>query len=124
MLDDENFEEPILKLRQEVLALDGFAPDAQRQRDKLEGKLRDLQVEVYSKLTPWQETVVARNPQRPYTLDYVKHLTSDFLEWRGDRRFADDPAIICGTATYHGRPVVVIGHQKGRNAKERIERNF
>jgi acetyl-CoA carboxylase carboxyl transferase subunit alpha len=124
MVDEENFEEPILKLRQEVLAIEGFGPDAEKKRAKLERKLRDLQVEVYSKLTPWQETIVARHPQRPYTLDYVRLLCTDFVEFRGDRRFADDPAIVCGTAVYRDRPVVVIGHQKGRNSKERIERNF
>jgi acetyl-CoA carboxylase carboxyl transferase subunit alpha len=122
--DDENFEEPILKLRQEYLSLEGLGPDAEKKRARLDKRIQELQVEVYAKLTPWQETMVARHPQRPYTLDYIKHLCEDFVEWRGDRRFADDPAIVAGTAVYRGRAVVVIGHQKGRNAKERIERNF
>jgi acetyl-CoA carboxylase carboxyl transferase subunit alpha len=123
-VDDENFEEPILKLRQEYISLEGLGGDSEKKRAKLEKRIEDLQAEIYSKLTPWQETLVARHPQRPYTLDFIKHLTEDFQELRGDRRFGDDPAIVCGTASYHGRPVAVVGHQKGRNAKERIERNF
>jgi acetyl-CoA carboxylase carboxyl transferase subunit alpha len=123
-LDDENFEEPILKLRQEYISLEGLGGDSEKKRLKLEKRIDELQAEIYSRLTPWQETLVARHPQRPYTLDFIKHLTEDFQELRGDRRFGDDPAIVAGTAVYHGRPVVVIGHQKGRNAKERIERNF
>lgn len=124
MRDEESFEAPILKLRQEFLAIEGFGPEADKKRARLEKKLRQLQEEVYSKLTPWQETIVARHPQRPYTLDYIRQLCSDFTELHGDRRFADDAAVVGGFANLHGRPVVVIGHQKGRNAKERIERNF
>ncbi len=123
-LDDENFEEPILKLRQEFLSLEGMGADADRKRAKLERRIEDLQAEIYARLTPWQETLVARHPQRPYTLDFIKALCEDFVEFRGDRRFADDPAIVAGTAVFAGRPVAVIGHQKGRNARERIERNF
>jgi len=122
--DDENFEEPILKLRQEYISLEGLGGDSEKKRAKLEKRIEELQADIYSKLTAWQETLVARHPQRPYTLDFIKNLTEDFQELRGDRRFGDDPAIVAGTAVYHGRPVVVIGHQKGRNAKERIERNF
>ncbi len=124
MADEENFEEPIQKLRQEILTIEGFGADADRKRERLEEKLRELQARIYSNLTPWQETIVARHPQRPYTLDYVKHAFTEFVEYHGDRRFADDPAIVAGTASFHGRPVVVIGHQKGRNAKDRILRNF
>jgi len=124
MRNEEAFEEPILKLRQEFLAIEGYGPEADRKRAKLEKKLQALQEEVFSKLSPWQETIVARHPQRPYTLDYIRMLCSDFVELHGDRRFADDRAIVGGTALFRDRPVVVIGHQKGRNAKERIERNF
>src|SRR5436190_19238737 len=124
LMDDENFEEPILKLRQEYLAIEGIGPEAEKKRAKLERRIQELQVEIYSHLTPWQETVVARHPQRPYALDYIRELFTDFVEFRGDRSFGDDPAIVGGTAVYHGQPVVVLGHQKGRNAKERIERNF
>jgi acetyl-CoA carboxylase carboxyl transferase subunit alpha len=124
MSAEESFEEPILKLREEFLAIEGFGPEAEKQRAKLQKKLHDLQVKVFSNLSPWQEAIVARHAQRPYTLDYIRMLCEDFVEFHGDRRFADDAALICGTASFRGRPVVVIGHQKGRNAKERIERNF
>ena len=123
-MDDENFEEPILKLRQEYLAIEGIGGEADKKRAKLERRIQDLQVEIYANLTPWQETLVARHPQRPYTLDYIRALFTDFTEFHGDRRFGDDAAIIGGTALFHGQAVVVLGHQKGRNAKERIERNF
>ena len=124
MSAEESFEEPILKLREEFLAIEGFGPEAEKQRAKLQRKLHDLQVKVFSNLSPWQKAIVARHAQRPYTLDYLRMLFEDFVEFHGDRRFADDSALVCGTATFRGRPVVVIGHQKGRNAKERIERNF
>ena len=124
MRDEEAFEEPILKLRQEFLAIEGFGPDAEKKRARLQKKLLALQDEVFGSLSPWQETIVARHPQRPYALDHVRALCTDFVELHGDRRFADDRAIVGGTARFHDRPVVVIGHQKGRNAKERVERNF
>jgi acetyl-CoA carboxylase carboxyl transferase subunit alpha len=124
MTDEEAFEEPILKLRQEVLALEGHGPEAERRRAQLQEKLHALQVEIFSNLTPWQRTLVARHPQRPYTLDFVRLLCTEFQELHGDRRHADDPAIVAGTALYQDEPVVVIGHQKGRNAKDRVHRNF
>jgi acetyl-CoA carboxylase carboxyl transferase subunit alpha len=79
---------------------------------------------VYSKLTPWQKTLVARHPNRPYTLDYVQALFSEWQELHGDRRYADDPALVCGMALYHDVPVCIIGHQKGRDTKQKIHRNF
>jgi acetyl-CoA carboxylase carboxyl transferase subunit alpha len=124
MSSDEAFEEPILKLREELLSIEGLGPDTEKARTRLQKKLHDLQVKVFSHLNPWQRAIVARHPQRPYTLDYIRMLFDDFVEHCGDRRFADDPAIVAGTASFRGRPVMVIGHQKGRNAKERIERNF
>jgi acetyl-CoA carboxylase carboxyl transferase subunit alpha len=75
-------------------------------------------------LTPWEKTQVARHPARPYTLDYVQALCSEFTELHGDRRFGDDPALVCGFALYHERPVAVVGHQKGRDTKQKIHRNF
>src|SRR5262245_42799234 len=75
-------------------------------------------------LTPWEKTQVARHPGRPYTLDYVQGLCTEFTEMHGDRRFGDDPALVCGFAFYHDRPVAVIGHQKGRDTKQKIYRNF
>jgi len=86
--------------------------------------VKDLRTDIFSKLTPWQKTLLARHPDRPYTLDYINLITEEFLELHGDRRFADDKAIIGGLARIKGTPVVIIGHQKGRGTKERIWRNF
>src|SRR4030095_11883710 len=80
--------------------------------------------EVYGRLTPWQKVLVARHPNRPYTLDFIRLLCSDFVEIHGDRGFADDPASVSGLAVFHDRPVAVIGHQKGRDTREKILRNF
>ena len=90
-------------------------------REELDGAAA---ASVYSKLTPWQKTLVARHPNRPYTLDYVQALFTDWTEVHGDRRYGDDPALVCGFALYKGRPVAVIGHQKGRDTKQKIYRNF
>ena len=83
-----------------------------------------MRQEVFARLTPWQRALVARHPRRPYTLDYITFLFSDFVEIHGDRKYADDPAIVAGFATYKGSPVAVIGHQKGRDTKEKVRRNF
>lgn len=91
---------------------------------RLEKKAQDLRQEIYSKLTPWQKTLIARHPERPYTLDYINIMFEDFIELHGDRRFSDDPAIVAGVGRLSGIPVAVIGHQKGRGLKERIFRNF
>jgi len=91
---------------------------------KLEAKLERLLKTLYSKLTPWQITQVARHPQRPYTIDYVKNIFEDFMELKGDRRFKDDPAMLCGFAKLNGEGVVVIGQQKGRTIKEKVRNNF
>src|SRR5690349_21890960 len=92
--------------------------------DLLQKKSAALTKEIYGKLTPWQVSQVARHPQRPYTLDYVAALFSDFEELHGDRSFADDPSIVGGLARFNGQSVMVIGHQKGRDTKEKILRNF
>jgi acetyl-CoA carboxylase carboxyl transferase subunit alpha len=124
--EDGNFEEPILKLKRRIEELSGLPDDAARRREleKLREKLDKVSREVYASLTPWQKTLVARHPARPYTLDYVEKLMTDFVELHGDRRFADDPAIVAGMADFRGRPVAVVGHQKGRDTKEKIRRNF
>jgi acetyl-CoA carboxylase carboxyl transferase subunit alpha len=96
------------------------ASEAQRLRDDLLRRQR----EIYGRLTPWQRTLIARHPNRPYLLDYVQALCTDFVELRGDRRFGEDPAIVCGFALFHDRPVCVVGHQKGRDTKQKIYRNF
>jgi acetyl-CoA carboxylase carboxyl transferase subunit alpha len=89
-------------------------------QEKAEAQLKD----IYAKLTPWQISQVSRHPQRPYTLDYIREIFTDFYELHGDRGFADDPAIVAGLARLDGQPVVVMGHQKGRDLKERTLRNF
>jgi acetyl-CoA carboxylase carboxyl transferase subunit alpha len=124
--DNGNFEEPILKLRRRIEELSALPDDAAHRREveKLREKLDRLSREIYAALTPWQKTLVARHPARPYTLDYVQALTTDFTELKGDRRFADDPAIVAGFGLFRGKPVALVGHQKGRDTKEKIRRNF
>jgi acetyl-CoA carboxylase carboxyl transferase subunit alpha len=123
---EEAFEDPILELERRIEALSGTVGDvdAEEQRERLQAQLESLRQRVFSSLTPWQTTLVARNAKRPYTLDYVEHLFEDFHEIHGDRRFSDDAAIVCGFASFRGREVMVIGHQKGRTTKEKIRRNF
>jgi acetyl-CoA carboxylase carboxyl transferase subunit alpha len=120
------FEAPLQSLQREIEALTGYPADAQKEREiaKLQQKLDDMRREIYGRLSPWQKVLVARHPQRPYTLDFVEQLFTDFLEIHGDRRFAEDPAIVAGMAWFHERPVFVIGHQKGRDTKQKIRRNF
>ncbi len=91
---------------------------------KLEKKAKELRTEIFSSLSSWQKTLLARHPDRPYSLDYIELLSEDFIELHGDRRFADDPAIVGGLAKINNIPVLIIGHQKGRGTKERIYRNF
>ncbi len=124
--EDGNFEEPILKLRRRIEELSALPDDASHRREveKLLEKLEKLSREIYANLSPWQKTLVARHPARPYALDYIQALTTDFTELHGDREFADDPAIVAGFANFRGRPVAVIGHQKGRDTKEKVRRNF
>ncbi len=99
-------------------------PGKEREAAALKAQLDAHRREVYSKLTSWQRTLVARHPNRPYTLDYIGALFTDFVEVKGDRRFGDDPAIICGFGFLGGKAVCVIGHQKGRDTKQKIHRNF
>lgn len=91
---------------------------------KLEKKAKELRTEIFSNLSPWQKTLLARHPERPYALDYINLLAEDFMELHGDRRFSDDPAIVGGFAKINGMAAMLIGHQKGRGTKERIYRNF
>jgi acetyl-CoA carboxylase carboxyl transferase subunit alpha len=123
-----DFEKPIVELQRQIGALRKMADD--RQLDvggeiaPLEAKLADLRREIYRKLTPMQRVQVARHPQRPFTLDYIGRVFTDFVELRGDRLFRDDPAIVGGWARLGSRPVVVIGQQKGRDTRENLRRNF
>jgi acetyl-CoA carboxylase carboxyl transferase subunit alpha len=125
-LDEENFEEPILDLERRIEALSGVGGDVgvDRQREQLLGELERLRQSVFASLTPWQKTLVARHAGRPYTLDYVEHLVEDFVQLHGDRKYSDDPAIVAGFGDFRGRPVLVVGHQKGQDTKEKIYRNF
>jgi acetyl-CoA carboxylase carboxyl transferase subunit alpha len=122
------FEKPIEELEFKIEELkrisDGKDVNLSGEIRKLEKKVKDLRTEIFSNLTPWQKTLLARHPDRPYTLDYINMMTEDFVELHGDRRYADDKAIIGGLARMKGMPVVIIGHQKGRGTKERIRRNF
>jgi len=123
---DSNFEEPLERVRNRLKELGGFpdSPAKHREIQKLEGKLRKLSEEIYENLSPWQKTLVARHPGRPFCLDYVRLLVRDFVEWHGDRAFADDAAIVAGFGFLGDAPVAVIGHQKGRDTKEKVRRNF
>ena len=122
------FERPIEELETKIDELkrisDGKDIDISGEIKKLDKKVRDLRSEIFSALTPWQKTLIARHPDRPYTLDYVNMMTDDFVELHGDRNFSDDPAIVTGLAKIRDIPVVIAGHQKGRGTKERISRNF
>jgi acetyl-CoA carboxylase carboxyl transferase subunit alpha len=124
--EEDSFEGPILDLERRIEALSGLGDDAavQRQRERLQRELETVRARVFSSLTPWQKTLVARHPKRLYTLDYVRYLTEEFVELRGDRKYADDPAIVAGLGRFRGRPVAIVGHQKGRDTKEKIFRNF
>ena len=123
-----DFEQPISELESKIEELrfvqDDSAVDISEEIERLQKKNQALTKEIYSKLNAWQISQVARHPQRPYTLDYVQHLFTDFEELHGDRTFADDHAIVGGLARFDGQPVMVIGHQKGRDTKEKIHRNF
>lgn len=123
-----DFEQPIAELENKIEELrfvqDDSVLDISEEIERLQKKSQELTRAVYSKLTPSQISQVARHPQRPYTLDYINAIFSDFEELHGDRTFADDPAIVGGIARFNGQSVVVIGHQKGRDTKEKIYRNF
>src|SRR6266545_6941555 len=121
--DPTQFEEPILTIRRRIEELSS-AEDGQAEIAELEEKLTKVAREIYSNLTPWQKTLVARHPQRPYTLDFISFLFEEWEEIHGDRKFGDDPAIVAGFARFRGHPCAVVGHQKGRNTKEKVFRNF
>ncbi len=123
-----DFEQPVSELEAKIEELrfvqDDSAVDISEEIGRLETKSQALTKEIYAKLTPWQIAQVARHPQRPYTLDYIQHVFTDFEELHGDRSFADDHAIVGGVARFNGQSVMIIGHQKGRDTKEKIFRNF
>src|SRR6266581_4852825 len=124
--EEDDFERPLRELEKKIEELSGVpgGEDRADEIERLDRRLQALRQEVYARLTPWQRALVARHPKRPYTLDYVRLLFSDFVEIHGDRKYADDPAIVAGFASYKGVPVAVIGHQKGRDTREKVRRNF
>ncbi|WP_296749268.1 acetyl-CoA carboxylase carboxyltransferase subunit alpha [Thiobacillus sp.] len=123
-----DFEQPIAELEAKIEELrfvqDDSALDISEEIRRLQKKSQTLTKDIYAKLNAWQVSQVARHPQRPYTLDYAQGLFTSFAELHGDRAFADDAAIVGGMARFNGEPVMVIGHQKGRDTKEKIYRNF
>jgi acetyl-CoA carboxylase carboxyl transferase subunit alpha len=122
------FEQPIAELEAKIEELrlvgDDNEINIQDEIQRLQSKSRSLTESIFSSLSPWQISQLSRHPQRPYTLDYLKRIFTDFMELHGDRSFADDHAIVGGVARLDGRPVMVIGHQKGRDTKDKILRNF
>jgi acetyl-CoA carboxylase carboxyl transferase subunit alpha len=122
------FEQPIAELETKIEELryvqNESAVDISEEIDRLSKKSLQLTKDVYASLTPWQVTQIARHPQRPYTLDYVSEIFTDFEELHGDRSFADDQSIVGGLARFNGQACMVLGHQKGRDTKERAARNF
>ncbi len=123
-----DFEKPIVELEKKIQELKGFISDKKidlsSEVRRLEEKLKRLKEDTYTNLTPWQMVQIARHPQRPYTQDYINMIMSDFIELHGDRSFSDDKAIIGGFAKIDHQKIIVIGHQKGRDTKENLRRNF
>ena len=122
------FEQPLAELEQKIEQLRyvqaDSAVDISEEITRLQQKSQTLAKDIYGKLTPWQTALVARHPQRPYTMDYVREIFTDFHELHGDRQYADDQSIVGGLARFNGSPCMVLGHQKGRDTKERAARNF
>ena len=123
-----DFEEPIFNLEQKIDELTGMSEGGKvninDEIKRLKRKVFRMQKDIFSRLTPWQKTQLARHPYRPYTLDYIKNMTVDFIELHGDRYFADGCSVVGGPAKFEERPVMIIGHQKGRDTKEKVFRNF
>ena len=123
-----SFEQPIAELETKIEELrfvqEDSAVDISEEIDRLSQKSQQLTKDIYGKLTPWQVSQIARHPQRPYTLDYISEIFTDFHELHGDRSYADDQSIVGGLARFNGQACMVIGHQKGRDTKERALRNF
>ena len=128
MPEELPFEKPIIELRNKIAELKSFTNekdiDLSGEIDKLENRLVQLEEEIYGNIDPWDRVQLARHTQRPTTMDYIHGLFTDFLEFHGDRTYRDDAAIIGGIASFEGTPVTVIGHQRGKDTKENIRRNF
>ena len=128
MAGELSFEKPLVELQDKIKELRRFTEekgiDFSDEIQRLEQKSKELAVQIYGNLTPWQRVQLARHPERPTTLDYIQLLFTDFIEVHGDRLFGDDHSIVGGIAKLDGRPVTVIGHQKGKDTKDNIKRNF
>ncbi|KXH87192.1 acetyl-CoA carboxylase carboxyltransferase subunit alpha [Sporosarcina sp. HYO08] len=122
------FEEPVVKLREKIMELEEYTAsnevDLSVEIKTLKNRLKNLEVDIYSNMTPWDRVQVARHPDRPTTIDYIQQLFEDFVELHGDRTYGDDAAIVGGIASYEGMPITVIGHQRGKDTKENVKRNF
>ena len=125
-VDTLEFEEPVAALLKEIeqLGSQPSTPERAAEIARLETRAWQVRQDLFGRLTPWQRVLVARHPQRPYLLDYVARLWPGFTEIHGDRRFGDDQAIVTGFANYHEHPILIVGHQKGRDTKQKITRNF
>lgn len=123
-----DFEKPIVEIEKRIAELRELSINEDlaihKEIERLEAKAQKLRKDVYSKLSRWQRVLLSRHPQRPYTLDFIERMITDFVELHGDRKFRDDPAVVAGLGKLDGRPVALIGHQKGRDMKEKIRRNF
>ncbi|MDD4202760.1 MAG: acetyl-CoA carboxylase carboxyltransferase subunit alpha, partial [Candidatus Omnitrophica bacterium] len=123
-----DFEKPIIELESKIEELKKFTEkediDLTEEIKNLESRLEKVKKEIYENLSPWQRVQISRHPKRPYTLDYINMVMTDFIEIHGDRHFGDDKALVCGLAKFQGQNIVVMGHQKGKDTKENLERNF
>ncbi|HEY4485515.1 MAG TPA: acetyl-CoA carboxylase carboxyltransferase subunit alpha [Nitrospiria bacterium] len=127
MKEPMEFEKPLAEFEEKIDKLRPFAktdPLVQREIEALERKALQVQTEIFARLNPWQRTQLARHTHRPSAMDYITFMVRDFVELHGDRLYGDDPSIVGGVGVFRNRPVVVIGHQKGRTVKERVHRNF
>ena len=122
------FEEPIVRLREKIKELEQFTADSEvdlsAEIETLKVRLKNLEIDIYGSMEAWERVQVARHPQRPTTLEYIDELFEDFIELHGDRGYGDDGAIVGGIASLDSKPITVIGHQRGRNTKENVKRNF
>jgi acetyl-CoA carboxylase carboxyl transferase subunit alpha len=123
---EHEFEQPLIELRRRIEELEGYPEGSghEAEIEKLRVTLAKTTEQIFAKLTPWQKTLLARHFERPYSLDYIANLATDWVEIHGDRAFGDDAAIVTGFATFRSRSVAIVGHQKGRGTRERIQRNF
>ena len=123
-----SFEEPIVRLREKIYELEQFTAessvDLSEEIGTLKMRLEKLEEDIYGNMSPWDRVQVARHPQRPTTLDYIQELFEDFIQFHGDRNYGDDAAIVGGIASFNSKPITIIGHQRGKDTKENVKRNF